>query len=225
MHKKIVIKGSSDGLNIQILENNWDSVLSELLQSIDTQPDFFKGARLRLILGEIQLGVNELSSLRDILSDRDVHLWSVITDHQATASAAANLGLSIARPGVTFDPADVVTSEFDGEEAVLIRRTMRSGQSVHHSGHIIIIGDVNPGAVITAGGNIIVWGRLRGTVHAGCDGDKNTIICALDLSPTQLRIATQIAVSPTGNLNPKPEVARIRDGQLIAETWNPDQRI
>lgn len=225
MKKRVLIKGSSDGLNVQILEKGWEEALFELLQSIDAQPDFFKGARLRLSLGEIHIGVIELSSLRDMLSDRGVQLWSVISDHQATASAAADLGLSIAHPGVTFDPADVVTSEFHGDEAILLHRTMRSGQSIHHSGHIIIVGDVNPGAVISAGGNILVWGRLRGTVHAGSDGNENAIICALDMSPTQLRIATQIAISPTVRGSSQPEVARIHEGQLVAEAWSPDRRI
>ena len=66
---------------------------------------------------------------------------------------------------------------------------------------------------------MIVWGRLRGVVHAGAGGDEAAVVCALDLAPTQLRIAGQIAVSPERRKYPGPEIARIRDGQLIAETW------
>ncbi|HBX68952.1 MAG TPA: septum site-determining protein MinC, partial [Chloroflexi bacterium] len=82
------------------------------------------------------------------------------------------------------------------------------------------IGDVNPGAEIVAGGNVIVWGRLRGTVHAGADGNQDAIICALDLSPTQLRIAEQISVAPPQRKKSRPELARLQNNQVIAEPWD-----
>ena len=106
-----------------------------------------------------------------------------------------------------------------GDQAVLIQRTLRSGHSVKHLGHITIIGDVNPGAEIIAGGNVVVWGRLRGTVHAGAQGDEDAVICALDLSPTQLRIADHINLAPPQRRRPKPELARLIDGKVYAEPW------
>src|SRR5690606_23505739 len=81
---------------------------------------------------------------------------------------------------------------------LLLRETVRSGRAIHHEGDVVIVGDVNPGAEIIAGGSVIVWGRLRGMVHAGAYGDHTALICALELSPTQLRIADQIAVAPEG---------------------------
>ena len=108
----------------------------------------------------------------------------------------------------------------DDINSLLLRETFRSGRFVQHDGHIVIIGDVNPGAEITAGGNVIVWGRLRGLVHAGAYGDETAVICALDLNPTQLRIAGQIAIPPQENgRKPTPEQAIIRDGQIVAESW------
>ena len=85
---------------------------------------------------------------------------------------------------------------------------------------MIVFGDVNPGAEIVAGGNVIVWGRLRGTVHAGADGDLDAIICALDLSPMQLRIADQISVAPTQKKKAQPEIARLVDNRVIAQPWD-----
>lgn len=105
--------------------------------------------------------------------------------------------------------------------AFLLRETLRSGRSVYHEGHIIVMGDVNPGAQVVAGGHVVVWGRLRGMVHAGAHGDESAVICALELSPTQLRIAEQIAVPPDDGRHrqPLPEQAAIRDGQIVAESW------
>jgi septum site-determining protein MinC len=85
----------------------------------------------------------------------------------------------------------------------------------------VVFGDVNPGAEVIAGGSVIVWGRLRGVVHAGAKGNRTATVCALDMSPTQLRIAGQIAVSPTRRGKPQPEIVRIKDNQLQAETWTP----
>jgi septum site-determining protein MinC len=84
---------------------------------------------------------------------------------------------------------------------------------------VVVVGDVNPGAEIIAGGSVVVWGRLRGVVHAGAGGNEQAVVCALDLQPTQLRIAAHIAVPPKRKGKPQPELARIRDGQVEAEAW------
>src|SRR5439155_16232339 len=84
----------------------------------------------------------------------------------------------------------------DRGEAVFVRRTIRSGQIVRHHGHVTVLGDLNAGGEVIAGGNVIVWGRLSGTVHAGALGDRNAVILALELAPTQLRIADLIARPP-----------------------------
>jgi septum site-determining protein MinC len=64
-----------------------------------------------------------------------------------------------------------------------------------------------------------VWGRLRGVVHAGAQGNRDAVVCALDLSPTQLRIANEIAISPSRGEKPQPEIVRLKDGHLQAEPW------
>jgi septum site-determining protein MinC len=87
---------------------------------------------------------------------------------------------------------------------------------------VVILGDVNPGAEIVANGNVMVWGRLRGMVHAGAKGNNKAVICALDLSPMQLRIADQVSAALKPQENPRPEVVRINsDGKLQAELWSP----
>ena len=55
--------------------------------------------------------------------------------------------------------------------------------------------------------------------HAGAQGDESAVVCALELAPTQLRIAGEIAVSPKKQGKSQPEVARLKDGRLEAEQW------
>ncbi|MDQ6825588.1 MAG: septum site-determining protein MinC [Candidatus Eremiobacteraeota bacterium] len=71
--------------------------------------------------------------------------------------------------------------------------TLRGGQAMHHVGNIVIVGDVNPGAEVVASGDIVIFGALRGVAHAGAQGDGSARVFALELAPTQLRIATAIA--------------------------------
>ena len=222
MISPIAIKGVRDGLLIHVPEGDWDEVAASLLQSVDEKGDFFRGARLAISLGEREVRAAELGRLREQLSERDIVLWAVVCDAPITNAAAADLGLHLALvPPEDRDTEEAIAfdTEVAGEEAVFVQRTLRSGHRIRHHGHVIVLGDVNPGAEIIAGGNILVWGRLRGTVHAGATGDKRAVVCALDLSPMQLRIAGHIAVSPERRGRPKPEMARLRDEQIVAETW------
>lgn len=95
------------------------------------------------------------------------------------------------------------------------RGTVRGGQSLQHFGNIVVVGDVNPGAELVASGDILVFGALRGTAHAGAQGDAAARVAALELSPTQLRIATSIAADEQARAGRQPEVAFI-EGERIA---------
>jgi septum site-determining protein MinC len=98
---------------------------------------------------------------------------------------------------------------------LLHKATLRGGQTLHHTGNIVVVGDVNPGAELVATGDVLVFGRLAGTAHAGAQGDATACICAIELAATQLRIATFIAAEddaerPAGG----PEAAVARDGAI-----------
>ena len=67
--------------------------------------------------------------------------------------------------------------------------SLRSGQRLEFEGSIVIIGDVNAGAEVVAGENIVVVGALRGLAHAGAKGNKDAIIEAVDIEAVQIRIA------------------------------------
>jgi len=94
--------------------------------------------------------------------------------------------------------------------------TLRGGQTLHHNGHIVVVGDVNPGAELVATGDILVFGRLAGIAHAGARGDESARIYAIDLAATQLRIATFIATEGEGKrpAAKTAEMAVARDGGI-----------
>jgi septum site-determining protein MinC len=91
--------------------------------------------------------------------------------------------------------------------------TLRGGQALHHPGNIVLVGDLNPGAELIAAGDVLVFGRLAGVAHAGAQGEAQARVYAIDLSPTQLRIATSIAVDVRASSGP--HVALVRDGRIV----------
>lgn len=223
MASKIQIKGINDGLLFTLGEGSWDELHLALIEQLDQKVDFLKGGRLALDVGNLILKAAELGQLQKELAERELNLWAILTNSPLTEQTAQSFGLAtrINKPR----PADrTLSSESRAaglSDAVLVKKTLRSGNSVKHSGSVVVIGDVNPGAEIVATGDIVVWGRLRGMVHAGAEGDDMAVVCALDLSPTQLRIAGKIALTPKRRGKPQPEIARIDQGQVVAETWDP----
>jgi septum site-determining protein MinC len=198
-----------------------------LLAEIGKQGDFLKGAKLIVDVDMHSLNAAGMSRLRDQVSDYGLSLWGVLSRSPLTEQSAQMMGLAtrihdgFPEPETVYEEEEeqAAPAELGPDGGVLVRRTLRSGAQVHSAGHVTVIGDVNPGAEIVAGGNVVVWGRLRGMVHAGANGDEGAIVCAMDLAPTQLRIATHIAIPPAERGETGAEIAFIRDGQVVAENW------
>lgn len=106
-------------------------------------------------------------------------------------------------------------TEDSATNSAFFKGKLRSGQTIKHPGHVIVIGDVNPGGQILAGGDIIIWGRLQGSAHAGAFGDLNAVVCALEMTPTLLRIADLTVRNHKG----KTEIARVEQQQMVFSAW------
>jgi len=218
----IQIKGLRDGLLVSLDDAPWEQQRTALITQVDAQPAFFRGARLALDVSSQVLRVNELVDLRDQLSERGITLWAVISESATTEKTAQLLGLAtrIAKPRPE-ESRQFSVSDLGEETAMFLNRTLRSGTRIEFAGHVVVLGDVNPGAEIVAEGNVMIWGRLRGMVHAGSKGNRAAVICALDLSPTQLRIADEVSASINPREHPRPERARINEnGKLQTDFWS-----
>jgi septum site-determining protein MinC len=218
----VAIKGVKDGLLISLDESEeWQGVMADLAARIDQQSSFFTGARITLDVGSRPVRKDELGSAKALLERRGLTLYAVMSESKTTIDSASALDLraNLVNPAQQ-DQAATANHEEDGTFGVMIRRTLRSGRTVRSQGHVVVFGDVNPGAEIIADGDVIVWGRLRGNVQAGASGDESALVCALDMIPTQLRIAGYISISPSDKRHkPKPEMAFIRDSRIVVEAW------
>ena len=224
---RVRIRGTSEGLVITLGAGDLGALLRELDERLGSTASFFRGGRVALHVGPRELTTEDLEALGQTILRNGVSLWAVIGDSAATQAAAEALGLETTfaprptlLPGETQDERQLEEVE-DVGLGILVRRTLRSGQVVQHPGHVVVIGDVNPGAEIIASGDVVVWGKLRGIVHAGATGDDEAVVCALSLAPLQLRIGNHIARAPEERegLLERPEMASVQDGEIVAEPW------
>ena len=224
MEEQIRVKGDRRGLRLFLTEEApFNTLLAVLQQKLQQGEGFFRGADLMVDVGTRALTPEEVLQLVTILEKCGVELRAIGTDNRQNRTILRDAGLryvpSTTAPPVPSSESPQPPSAF--ADALFLTRTIRSGQSVRHHGPVTVIGDVNPGAEVIAGGNVVVWGRLRGVVHAGAIGDDGAIVCALDLSPTQLRIAGLAARAPEESApSPVPEVAHIEEGRIIVEPWD-----
>jgi septum site-determining protein MinC len=215
----VQIKGIRDGLLATFMDASWEEQRLALLSQIDEKPAFFQGARLAMDVGSQILKVNDLVDLRDYLSERNISLWAVISESSTTEQTAQLLGLAtrISKPRPEERKQ---VAEISDDTALFVNKTLRSGTRVEFPGNVVVLGDVNAGAEVIADGSVIVWGRVRGMIHAGSKGDRAAVICALDLSATQLRIANEVSAVLKPPKDPRPEIASInKEGHLQAELW------
>ncbi len=133
------------------------------------------------------------------------------------ASRRARGEASVSKPVVEPSPRSAGSPPLPvpaGPATLYHRGTLRGGQALTQLGSLVVVGDVNPGAELVATGDIVVFGSLRGTAHAGAQGDATARVYALELAPTQLRIATLIAADDGGRRPREPQVAYIEKGRI-----------
>ncbi len=227
----ISFKGTREGLSVTVGDGDWRDVMNELTTQLarPQAQSFFRGACVLLETGHRALDVVQLEELIALLSQYDMKLSSVLGERRSQ-EAFAQVRATIPPPEAIVEdktPLPLPTlgheTPTDGMHAMLIQRPVRSGQRYRYAGTIVVIGDVNPGAELIADGNVIVWGKLRGVVHAGAAGNESAFVGALVLAPTQLRIGKYIARAPDPfdkRARMSPEVARVHDGNIVVEPWN-----
>lgn len=194
----VTIKGVKDGL-VFLLDDSceWDSLLQELQHKLEkTHQQILTGPiiHVHVKLGARSASEEEKEQIRHIIGQKgNLLIQSIECDHPPEEE-----------PQTVSSP------------ITRIQGMVRSGQTLHHDGDLLFMGDVNPGGAILCTGNIYIMGSLRGMAHAGVDGDETAIIAASYLRPTQLRIAGIISRPPDewGIEDASMEFAYIKEGKM-----------
>ncbi|MDI3339197.1 MAG: septum site-determining protein MinC [Sphaerobacter sp.] len=227
---QVRVRGTQDGLVLQLPPDvPLPVLLGQVRGRIDSGGEFFRQAEVVLDFGTRMPNVEEIVALRALLNERGITLRTVtasVPEYRELLHSWGYHPLRLVSRGDGREQDPPPAAEGD-RTARYVRRTLRSGASVHSDGDVVILGDVNAGAEVYAAGDVVVWGAIRGTVHAGIEGDHGAIICALRLMPTQLRIGRIFARPPDERAAPAagPLLARVQDGEIVVESWRADRRL
>ena len=200
--QNVTIKGTKEGLvlhlddtcSFQELKRELDEKLSENSRTQDERNLIYVKVNMgnRYITEEQREELNELIRLKKNLIVDDI---------------VSNV--------ITMEEAEQLKKE---HEVKTVSKIIRSGQVLEAPGDLLLIGDVNPGGTVIAGGNIFIMGTLKGVAHAGCFGNEEAVIAASSMKPSQLRISDQINSAPDHAENNEPremECAYIDENRQI----------
>lgn len=210
----VALKGTREGLVLYLDPTaEFSSLMEELAQHLKKSAQFLQGASVSCYAGEKEMEEKQRTALDGLLKEHGLEISRWLTTEEIGLTAKSPVVREEEQMAQTWDEGIVEGS------CLFVDRTLRSGQKVEYSGHVIVLGDVNPGAEIFAGGNVFVLGALRGVAHAGAIGDRKATVSAISLMPTQLRIADLVTRPPEDTDEGRgPEIARIKDDRLIVET-------
>lgn len=213
-YKLVNFRGDSEGIIIGIKAGELNAIIQDMESKLNESKEFFKGAKIKSISGE-DLTPEKLKCIENLLVEK---YNMVMADLKPTKKA--RLGFKKRK----LKPKPRVEMPFGGineGKTKFIKTTVRSGQVVEFDGNVVVLGDVNPGGIIAAKGNIVVLGTLKGIAKAGVDGNREAIIAAFSLEPTQLKIAEIMSRRPDEAVEKSdwPEIAKIQDDMIIIESY------
>jgi len=176
----VTIKGTKNGLSLHLHDNcSYEDMMRELDDKLRESSNMH---------GEKQnITVNVELGNRYITEDQKEELIEAIESKKNLSVQDINSNI------ITKSEAEKMVEESD---IVSVASIVRSGQVLEVPGDLLLIGDVNPGGKVVAGGNIFIMGSLKGIAHAGVNGNEKAIVTASVMKPTQLRISSLITRSP-----------------------------
>ncbi|MFZ5942738.1 MAG: septum site-determining protein MinC [Bacillota bacterium] len=210
----VVLKGSREGVVVHLKPDVEFEELCLRLQEKIKAADSFLGSKTEVIVNTGDRGFDDgqAQKIKDIFDSLGLGVKKFTPEINK-----GNFMDEIVQSKILFDDNQFLAQG----PSLIIRKNLRSGQSIYQEGTVIVFGDINPGAEVIATGHILVIGSLRGIAHAGAKGDANAVVFALKLQPTQLRIANLITRAPDEEvLVPlEPEIARIKNGMVVIEKY------
>ena len=187
---------------------------------VDQLSSFEKPASANLITANEKINSYELANLKLTLKKMNINFSHIYSLNRETVLSGMSLKINSTLLNIKdFKNESFIDHSFQKKD-ILHKGTVRSGDRICSNGDLFVIGDVNPGAIISAKNNIYVWGKLLGIALAGENGNKNASIASLFLNPLQLRICEIVAIGPKEK--PKhqyPEVAILENKKIIIKPY------
>ena len=211
------IKSFQNGINLRLNpETPFEVLLQEIAQKFSGSRAFFGSADIALSLEGRELSSWQEMEILDVISENsDLNVICIVGKEDASQNnfIKALQTLQSKLPG--------------GDYAQFYRGTVRDGDVLQMEDSIIILGDVNPGCVVTSSKNIIIMGGLYGEAYAGQDCKENAFVIALEMEPEALGVGNFKYGQPKKGkwrIQPKiqPKIAFLRDEEVVLEPLTKD---
>lgn len=205
----VILKGSPKGISVSVDDTDLQTGKKELSEKLLSSKDFFKGIELDVYLTSNSLTETEVFELFDVVK-------------KALLETKVNF---IEQEPKMIPKKHSPLDDLEQDEGItkFLRKTIKNGETVEYDNNIVIIGDVEVGAKIKAGGNVFVMGTLYGTVHAGAGGRQDAVVVAMKLMPEKLMIAdysTSVKLSAIKRIfSNVPEIAYIYKNAIKIEQY------
>lgn len=212
MNNSVIIKGNKYGI-IVVLNPDvpFDELRILIAEKFKESAKFFENAKMAISFEGRKLTNEEQREVLDIIGkNTDMHIVCIMENDPEKEDTYRK----------TVEQKLLELSNNSGQ---FYKGILRSGTSLEFETSVIIIGDVNHGARVVSKGNIIILGALKGTAFAGATGNTNSFVVALDMSPTQIRIADTIARAPDKPVKAEVKEAKIaflEEGNIYIEPLN-----
>lgn len=219
--QNVTIKGKEEGLEITLEPKATYPVLrEELMQKLKKNKNFFQNSETKVVIRGKELSGAQRKELKRVFA-MDFGIHDVLYGDEADLLKEVELTIESAarvkdEPEAEDAAVELVSNAYFDAQSVFINGTVRSGQRIECEGDVVIIGDVNPGAEVIAGGSIAVFGKLRGLAHAGCAGRKDVCVAAIYMFPKQLRLSGRVVTFPNDREDSQcAEIAELKEGQVV----------
>lgn len=198
VNNSVIIKGNKYGIIVVLSpDEKFDKLKQLVAEKFRESSKFFENAKMAISFEGRNLTNEEQREILDIINENtDMHIVCVI-DNDAEKEELFRKTL------------EQKLMELENNTGQFYKGILRSGASLEFETSVIIIGDVNHGARVVSKGNIIVLGSLKGNAFAGATGNTNSFVLALDMQPTQIRIADTIARAPDKPVKEEGKEAKI----------------
>ena len=220
MSNQVIIKGKNDRLVIALNPKSDFLELCDILKTkILEAKNFIGNSRMAIEFSGRKLTSEEEDILIGILTENSNIVISYIFTEKNEKKTKEKKSKDQAMDLSKFNPL------MEEGKTHFYRGTLRSGAKIESDGSVVVIGDVNPSSIIRARGNVIVLGRLNGTVYAGLNGDEQAFVTAIYFNPIQLTIGMktktdmqkEILDSSRVNKKDKFRIARIKNQEIVVE--------
>lgn len=208
----VIIKGNKYGIIVVLSpDTDFEELKEKVTEKFRESSKFFDNAKMAISFEGRTLSNEEQRDILDIIGkNTDMHIVCVIDNDTKTEELFKKT-------------LEQKLMELENNTGQFYKGILRSGASLEFENSVVIIGDVNNGARVVSKGNIIVLGSLKGNAFAGATGNTNSFVVALDMRPTQIRIADTIARSPDKPIKDaekETKIAFLEDGNIYIEPLN-----